>query len=147
MKQITRRSFLTNSAAVATVAGFAGMARSRSCESAPLIEGTPNADKLGWRVGFSAYSFRTTTLFEALDKMAATGLHCTELFAWQKLSPSNPDAKPAPGLSKTLQKDLKRKAADSGVKLLGLYSGLDKPDSAKGVFAFAAEMGFRIRRR
>ena len=91
-------------------------------------------------MGFSAYSFRNITAFEALDKMAATGLHFTELFAWQKLSPTNPEAKPTAGLSKTLQNDLKKKAADSGVKLLGLYSNLKDPDAAKAQFAFAAEL-------
>jgi len=144
MTQITRRSFLTRSAAVASVAGLTGFGGSLGQAGEPLAKCMPNADKLGWRVGFSAYSFRTVTLFEALDKMAATGLHCTELFAWQKLSPANPDAKPTAGLSKTLQKDLKKKAADSGVKLLGLYSGLDKPDAAKALFAFAAEMEFEF---
>ena len=144
MTRITRRGFLAKSAAIASVGGLTGLGRNRNCEGAPLTKGTPNADKLGWRVGFSAYSFRTVTLYEALDKMAATGLHCTELFAWQKLSPANPDAKPGSGLSKALQKDLKKKAADSGVKLLGLYSGLDKAETAKGVFAFAADMGFEF---
>ena len=62
---------------------------------------------LAWRVGFSAYSFRTVTVFEALEKIAATGLHYAELFARQKLSPANPAARPTAGLSETLQKDLK----------------------------------------
>ena len=41
------------------------------------------------------------------------GLHFAELFAWQKLSPKHADARPGPGLSKALQSDLKKKAADS----------------------------------
>ena len=144
MTQITRRSFLTKSAALASVAGLTGLGGSLGQAGEPLVKRMPNADKLGWRVGFSAYSFRTTTLFDALDKIAATGLHHAELFAWQRFSPANPEAKPTAGLSKTLQKDLKKKAADSGVKLIGLYSGLDSTDAAKALFAFAAEMEFEF---
>ena len=141
MSQLTRREFLTKTAAASAVA-VTGVQSLRA--AAPLVKGTPNSDKLGWRVGFSAYSFRKVTLFEALDKMAATGLHYTELFAWQILSPSNPDAKPDASLSKTLRSDLKKKAADSGVQMVGIYSSLGKPDAAKALFEFAADMGFEI---
>lgn len=144
MTHITRRSFLTRSAAVASMAGLTGLGGSLSQATEPLTKSMPNTDKLGWRVGFSAYSFRTVTLFEAFDKMAATGLHCTELFAWQKLSPAHPSATPTAGITKSLQKDLKKKAADSGVKMLGLYSNVDSPDAAKALFAFAAEMEFEF---
>jgi sugar phosphate isomerase/epimerase len=108
------------------------------------VKGTPNAEKLGWRVGFSAYSFRSLTLFETLEKISATGLHYAELFAWQKFSPADPDARPTAGLSKTLQKDLQKKAADSGVKLLGLYSVVEDSEAAKALFAFAAAMQFEF---
>ena len=144
MSRLTRRTFLARSGAAGAVAGLSGLGGSRVHAAEPLGKGMPNTEKLGWRVGFSAYSFRTVTAFEALEKMAATGLHYTELFAWQKLSPANPDARPTAGLSKSLQKDLRNKAADSGVKMIGLYSGLDKPDAAKAVFEFAAEMGFEV---
>ncbi len=144
MTLITRRNFLAKSAAVASVAGLTGLGTQCGHAGEPLVGCMPNADKLGWRMGFSAYSFRNATVFEALDKMAATGLHFTELFAWQKLSPAHLDAKPAPGLSKTLQKDLKKKAADSGVQLLGLYSNVNSPEAAKALFAFAAQMEFEF---
>jgi len=146
MSRATRREFLARSTATAAVtvtAGLSGLSSLQADAVEPLLKGTPNADKLGWRIGFSAYSFRTVTVFEALDKMAATGLHYTELFAWQKLSPNDPDAKPAPGLSKVLQRDIKKKAADSSVKMIGIYASLDNADSAKATFAFAAEMGLK----
>ena len=142
MSQVTRRRFLARSAAASVAAGLSGFGGYRVHAAEPLVKGMPNAEKLGWRVGFSAYSFRTVTVFESLEKIAATGLRYTELFAWQKLSPASPDARPTAGLSKTLQKDLKKKAADSGVKMIGLYTGLDNPDSAKAMFEFAAEMEF-----
>jgi len=144
MSQITRRRFLAGSAAASVAAGLSGFGGRRAHAAEPLVKGMPNTEKLGWRVGFSAYSFRTVTAFEALDKMAATGLHYTELFSWQKLSPANPEATPTAALSKPLRADLKKKAADSGVKMIGVYTGLDKPDSAKAMFEFAAQMGFEF---
>ena len=120
MSRVTRREFLASSAAAGAVAGLSGLGGYHVHAAEPLVKEMPNTEKLGWRVGFSAYSFRTVSVFESLEKMAATGLHYTELFAWQKLSPANPDARPTAGLSGTLRRDLKKKAADSGVKMIGV---------------------------
>jgi len=144
MSQVTRRTFLARSAALGAASGLSDFGGLRARAAEPLVRGMPNTEKLGWRVGFSAYSFRTVTLFEALDKMAATGLHYTELFAWQKLSPANPDATPTAGLSPALRKDLRKKAADSGVRMIGLYSAIKDAETAKGVFQFAAEMEIEV---
>jgi len=144
MSDFTRRTFLAKSAAVGAVAGLSGFGGYHLHAGEPLVKEMPNTERLGWRVGFSAYSFRSVTLFEALDKIAATGLHHAELFAWQKLSPANPDAKPGPGLSKTLRKELKNKASDCGVNMIGCYTGLGSPDAAKAFFEFAADMGFEV---
>jgi len=144
MSEVTRRSFLKSSAAVGAVAGLTGFGSFHIHAAEPLVKGMPNAEKLGWRVGFSAYSFRTVTAFEALEKIAATGLHYVELFTWQKLSPENPNAKPTAGLSDALRKDLKKKATDLGVKMIGVYTSLGSPDSAKAMFDFAADMGFEF---
>ena len=143
MSEIARREFLVRSAAVGAAAGLAGFGGYHVQAAAPLLKGTPNADKLGWRVGFSAYTFRGLTLFETLDKIAAVGLHYTELFAWQKLSPQHADATPGPGLSKTLRQDLKKKASDLGIQMIACYTGLDKAEAAKTFFEFAADMGFQ----
>lgn len=143
MSQTTRREFLARSAALGAAAGLAGFGSYHVQAAEPLLKGTPNADKLGWRVGFSAYTFRGLTLFEALDKIAAVGLRYTELFAWQKLSPQHTDVTPGPGLSKTLRQDLKKKASDLGIQMIACYTGLDKPDAAKTFFEFAADMGFQ----
>jgi len=144
MSRVTRREFLARGTAAGAAAGLSGFASLEVGAAEPLVKGMPNTEKLGWRVGFSAYSFRGVTVFEALERIAATGLHYAELFAWQRLGPKNPDAKPAAGLAKTLQNDLKKKAADSGVEMIGIYTGLDSPDSAKATFAFAAKMGFEV---
>ena len=104
MSEVTRRSFLASTATAGAVAGLGGFGGFHVHAAEPLVKAMPNAEKLGWRVGFSAYTFRALTLFETLDKIAEVGLHFTELFAWQKLSPQHPDAQPGPGLSKTSAK-------------------------------------------
>ena len=142
MSQATRREFLARSAAVGAAAGLAGFGGFHVQAAQPRLKGTPNADKLGWRVGFSAYTFRGLTLFEALDKISAVGLRYTEVFAWQKLSPQHADATPGPGLSKTLRQDLKKKASDLGIQMIACYTGLDNAEAAKTFFEFAADMGF-----
>ena len=142
--RVARRQFLARSAAAGAAFGLSGFGGYHIHAAEPLVKGMPNTKKLGWRVGFSAYSFRSVTVFETLDKIAATGLHYTELFAWQKLSPKKPDAKPGPGLSNTLRKDLKNKASDCGVNMMGVYSGLGSADAAKAMFEFAADMGFEV---
>ena len=144
MPNVTRREFLAGSAAAGAATGLAGFAGLQARAGQPAVHGTPNADKLGWRVGFSAYTFRALTLFETLDKIAEVGLHFVELFAWQKLSPRHPDARPGPQLSKSLRNDLKKKAADCGIHLVGCYTRLGSPDAAKAFFDFAADMGFEV---
>ncbi len=93
-------------------------------------------------MGFSAYTYRSLTLFETLDKIAAVGLRSTELFSWQKLSPQHLDAQPGPGLPKTLRKDLQHKASDLGIRMIACYTSLNAAEPAKAFFEFAAEMGF-----
>lgn len=144
MQHLTRRRFLVHSAAAGAVAGVVGWRGVRAQGAEPPVEALPHAEQLGWRVGFSAYTFRALTLFETLDKIAETGLHYTELFAWQKLSPQHADAQPGPKLSPTLRGDLKKKASDCGVQLIGCYTGLDSVDAAKAFFEFAADMGFEF---
>ncbi len=144
MSQISRRSFLTRSAAAGAVAGLSGFGGYHLQAAEPLVKGMPYTEKLGWRVGFSAYSFRSVTAFEALDKMAATGLHYAEMFSWQKLGPKNAGAKVDPALSKALRKDLKKKASDCGVNMIGCYTSLKNADAAKAFFDFASDMGFEF---
>ncbi len=109
MTSIDRRAFLARTAAAGAAAGLAGIGLSPTLAAEPLVKGLPNVDKLGWRVGFSAYTFRALTAFEAIDQIAATGLRYAEMFSWQKLSPKHPDATTSPELSKPLRGELKAK--------------------------------------
>lgn len=139
-----RREFLRKSVVAGIAAGSSAYGNYAAFAAKPLMAGMPNTEKLGWRVGFATYSFRNVTIFEAIERTAATGLRHAELFAWQKLSPGNPDVTPENGLSNTQRKDLKKKAADLGVKIVGLYSRMKDPDATKADFKFAAEMDFEF---
>jgi hypothetical protein len=44
------------------------------------------AEKLGWRLGVQAWTFRDRTAFEAIDTAAALGLRYIELYPGQQLS-------------------------------------------------------------
>ena len=59
--------------------------------SLALPAGTPNAEKLGWRLACQAYSFNRFTFFEAVDKTASTGCKFIEAYPGQKLSPDKKD--------------------------------------------------------
>jgi sugar phosphate isomerase/epimerase len=142
MVRVTRRGFLAGGAALGATVGFSGLGGHRIAAAEPLVQGTPNADRLGWRVGFATYTFRGITLFEALERIAAVGLRYAELFAWQKLSPQHPEAQPGPGLSKTLRADLKKKASDLGIRMIACYTNLNNAEAAKAFFEFSADMGF-----
>ena len=140
MSRLTRRGFLATGAALGA-ANLPGFGSEQVRTAAPIAPGAPNADRLGWRVGIATYTFRGLTLFESLDRIAAVGLRYAEMFAWQKLSPQHPDAQPGPGLSRTLRQDLKNKASDLGIRLIGCYTNLGNEDAAKAFFEFSAEMG------
>lgn len=141
MCRMPRRTFITRCTALGAAAAGLGSIAGRLEAAPPLVKGTPNAHRLGWRVGFSAYTFRALTLFEALEQINAVGLRHVELFSWQKLSPEHPEAKPGPELTKTLRRDLKKKASDLGIRFEACYTGLGNADAAKAFFEFAAEMG------
>ncbi|MFI4875372.1 MAG: sugar phosphate isomerase/epimerase family protein, partial [Blastopirellula sp. JB062] len=51
---------------------------------------------------------------------------------------------PAPDLSPQLKNDLKSKAGDLGIQLIGIYGKLENPESAKAMFEFASEMGLEF---
>ena len=107
--------------------------------------GTPNAEKLGWRVGCQAYSFNRFTFFEAIDKVASMGLTCIEAYPGQKLSPEKPDVKFSHEASQEVLDEVAAKLKECGVTLLNYgVVGLpnDEAESRK-VFDFAKKMGIK----
>ena len=105
--------------------------------------GAPNAEKLGWRLGSQAYTFRDFSFFEAVDKNVALGLKVIEAYPGQKLSPEKPDVKFDHEMSEETMAAVKAKLASAGVTLVN-YGVVGIPnDEAKAriVFDFAKKMG------
>ena len=44
-------------------------------------------DKLGWKLGCQAWTFRKLSLFETLDTLNGLGVHYIEIYPGQRLSP------------------------------------------------------------
>jgi L-ribulose-5-phosphate 3-epimerase len=140
--EMNRRRFLKTAAAVGTGMGLVGQSGSRlfAAETACV---TPNADKLGWRLGIQTWTFhKTSTLYEAIDKTAALGLKCVEACTSQALSTDHPNEHYRPDLPANLRAALKKKLADSGVKLLGHFE--DTPSPSRALFDYCSDMGVEV---
>ncbi len=138
---IERRTFLKAASAASAALVSSGLgARLVAAEAGG---GTPHAEKLGWRVGCQAYSFNRFTFYEAIDKVASLGLGYIEAYPGQKLSAEKPDLKVGDGLSAEVRAEVKKKLADSKVKLVCFgVVGLSKDEGdSRKVFDFAKDMG------
>jgi len=132
-KHMNRRTFLM--AAGAAGAGF--LAAGGTLRADQVAEGAPHAEKLGWRLGCQAWSFKDDSFLEAVDKTASLGLKYIEAFPNQKLSKEHPDKKMGDSLSADDRKEVKKYLDDKGVKLVSFGVG----GYSKAVFEFAREMG------
>jgi sugar phosphate isomerase/epimerase len=132
MCQIDRRGFLKATGVLGAGVCITG---SRLL-AADLAKGAPNAEKLGWRLGCQAYSFNRFTFSDAIDKTASLGLHYIEAYPGQRIS-DKLAGNVGPGMSAELRKEVLKKLADSGVKMVNFgVGGCDRQH-----FEFAKEMG------
>jgi sugar phosphate isomerase/epimerase len=138
----------------ALVAGSLLGARTRSIESQkaaqPAKESAPvaarddsAAEKLGWRLGVQAWTFRDRTAFEAIDTAKKLGLKYIELYSGQALSPEKRDAKVGVDMSDDQRDDLKHKLESAGVKAVsfGVVELTNDEAASRKVFAFAKKLG------
>ena len=136
MCQIDRRGFLKATGALGAGVCMTGLTTGSRLLAAELAKGAPNAEKLGWRLGCQAYSFNRFTFFDAIDKTASLGLHCIEAYPRQRIS-DKLAGNVGPGMSAELRKEVLKKLADSGVKMVNFgVGGCDRQH-----FEFAKEMG------
>lgn len=136
-----RRSFLKTTGSVGIGISMVGLGGSRLM--AAEHRGAPNAEKLGWRLGMQAWTFHQAPMFDAIDHTASLGLRYLEAIPGQKLSKDLPNLSFGEGLSADGRKAVKKKLADSGVKLVNYgVCGLSKNvDESRKVFEFAKDMG------
>jgi len=80
-------------------------------------EGAPDAEKLGWRLGCQAYTFRRVTFFDAIDRVAALGLKVIEAYPGKKVNPKI-NTRVGPNIDAATVKAIKDKLKSAGVKLV-----------------------------
>jgi sugar phosphate isomerase/epimerase len=143
---IDRRGFLKSTGSVALGIGLLGQAASDLCSAETAIQyakGASNAEKFGWRLGCQAYTFNRYTLFEAIDKTASLGLKYIEAYPNQTFSKDRPQLKIDESLPADARRELKKKLADSGIKMVnyGVCTLSENESARRKVFDFAKEMG------
>jgi sugar phosphate isomerase/epimerase len=144
---IDRRLFLKTTGAVGLGIGLMGkqaLSNGYAGEiTQKMADGAPHAEKLGWRLGCQAWSFRNFSLFEAIDKNSSLGLKYIEAFPNQVLSKDHSDIQVNESMSETARKDLKKKLGDNGVILVnyGVCTISNKEGDARKTFDFAKDMG------
>lgn len=120
-----------------------GVANHASAEK-PIPPSSIKADSRinGFAVSVQAWSFNRFTTFEAIEKTAASGAKCIELFPGQKMS-ADQDAKVEPGMPAEALKALKDKLAKHNIKATAFgVVGVSKDETeARKLFQFAKELG------
>ena len=99
-------------------------------------------EKLGWRLGITAYGFHKYPFLEAIDKTAELGLSYIGGLSFQKVSEENPKNFD-PGLSDDELRQVRLKLDSAGVRMLTYYIHLIPGDEAgcRKVFEFGRKMG------
>lgn len=136
---ITRRSFLKTTGAIGVGIGWGGLC-AESLLAAKASTRTPYTEKLGWRLACAAYTFRPFPFTEALDRVADLGLAYIEGLATAPVSSGKPPGRIGQNMSATERKDLKKRLADKGVKLVGCYYDLLPEVDYRKAFDWAKEM-------
>ncbi|MBK7644988.1 MAG: sugar phosphate isomerase/epimerase [Planctomycetes bacterium] len=101
------------------------------------------AEKLGWRLGVQAWTFRDRTAFEAIDTAARLGLKYIELYPGQSFSPEHKDLKVDTDLTDEQRVELLKKLASAHVKAVSFgVVGFSKDEQeARKLFDFAKALG------
>jgi sugar phosphate isomerase/epimerase len=109
-----------------------------------LLKSHPVTDAYeGWHLGTQAYSFRKFTFYEAVDKAASLGLNWIEAYPGQKLSKERPNVRLNHTMLAQIREEVRRKLAESRVKLVN-YGVVRLPNDeaeCRKVFDFAKDMG------
>jgi type 1 glutamine amidotransferase/sugar phosphate isomerase/epimerase len=115
------------------------------CPTTPSNKLTPAVrarEKLGWRLGMTAYSLHKYTLFETIDKTAELGLSYLGGLSFQKVSAETPKNF-EPTLGDDELEQIRLKLDSAGVRLVTYYFHQIPGDEAgcRAVFEFGRKMG------
>jgi sugar phosphate isomerase/epimerase len=144
--RIDRRDFLKVAGAAGAGAGLASVGAPSLWAGAPekrFANGAPVAEKLGWRVACCAYTFNQFTFYEALQRTASLGLKLVEGFSWQPVSKEKQDGQTNETMSAAVCEQVKKRLADTGMKLAGCYMAEmpNKEDVCRKKFEWAKKLG------
>jgi sugar phosphate isomerase/epimerase len=140
--KIHRRHFLKTTGTIGLGIALMGKEAAKLW-AADVGAGAPNAEKLGWRLGTQAWSFKNFSLFEAIDKTVSLGLKYIEAFPNQQLSKDRTELMVNETLPADARKDLKKKLGDCGIKLVNYgVCGLAKMEQdSRRIFDFSKDLG------
>lgn len=141
----TRRGFLSHTlvAGAGVTWGMSGLTQAVASDpSAARTAGTPNAEKLGWRLSCGIYTFRDRSFYETLPVVADLGMRLVEPAFFLPLSKEQPDLKTSENLSPALRLEMKKRMDDLGIKMATYYAPIEGDKSVyRKIFDFAKEMG------
>jgi len=109
-----------------------------------FAQGHPATDAYsGWRLGIQAWTFKSYSFYEAIDKTASLGLDWIEAYPNQQLSKEHGDAQMGHEMAKELRSEVRNKLKESGVRLVnyGVVSLPNDEKECRKVFDFAQDMG------
>src|SRR5437762_14374303 len=92
----------------------AGSAATFAATTRPVLN-EEAMQKLGWRLGCQAYTFRSISLFETIDTLNALGIRYIELYPGQKFSKERPDVIANHNLPQDRIDELLKKLKDANV--------------------------------
>ena len=97
----------------------------------------------GFAIGCQAYTFNRFTVFEAIEKTAASGGKVIEFFPGQKLSKEEPEVKWDHNASDEVVAKVQAKLAQHKIKAVnyGVVSIPTEEEGARKIFAFAKKLG------
>jgi sugar phosphate isomerase/epimerase len=129
---------------IIVVLTLVGMVRGQERTSdVPKIDNAA-LEKLGWKLGCQAYTFRSVSLFETIDILQRLGIHYIEMYPGQKYSKENP-VHADHHMSDELINGLQEKLKSAGITAVH-YGVVDLPNDEKksrAVFEFAKKMGLK----
>jgi sugar phosphate isomerase/epimerase len=139
-----RRSFLRRS--LATSAGAALVLNSVSWADEPKRKrttlGTPNAEKLGWRICCEMYTLRDRSFYEAIEVLAGLGVRRAEPAFFLPLNKEHPELKTSESLASAQRREMKQRLDDLGMVMPNYYAPIEGDKNAyRKIFDFAKEMG------
>ena len=133
---------LASAVAFSILSGSCASVRQADSAAEKPVRDDAAAEKLGWRLGVQAWTFRDRTACEAIDTAAKLGLKYIELYSGQALCPELKDAKVAVDMSEEQRSLLQKKLKSAGVKAVSFgVVGFDNNEAeARKIFDFAKAM-------